>query len=376
MFKKLHLGNIFMRKILSVLLVLLCSFSALAKDSNKLSLPVRKQMNSISGHLRLLGPYIASENGFMSEANHKLIQKNIGELTQLFKNLKVHPVIQLEGLSINQHIMTEQLEQTVKLFNAKKKSEARAKFHAALNLCVSCHTQSPGIKDAKLFSDKEIESFKLTPYEKADMYFLTRDFEKAIKHYDSFLISSKKTDNDEFIFKSFERELIYYLKIKKSFSDAKMHLEEILKGKNFNDKVTQEVQDWLKSLSGKSLWDNFDSIKVTEDEMDKFMKTFIADDEDGPIFSPTNSSEVYDMNLSSILLDYYNSHPETKHGGRILYWLAMLDKKTNDDLYFSLGDYYLLACMEKYSKDPISKECYESYLEDMEINFTSKDKGL
>jgi hypothetical protein len=361
-----------MSKILCFFLLLTLG-NAYAKTKVDHTQLIRKKMNTISGHLRALGPYITSENGFVSESNHKLILDNLSELNNLFKNLKIHPVIQLEGLSINQHIMSEEMGQTVKLFSTKKKSEARAKFHAALNLCISCHAQSPGINAPKLFSDKEIDSYKLSDYEKADMYFLTRDFDKSIKIYDLFLANSKKMDNDEYIFKSLERELIYFVKIKKSFSQAKSHLEELLKKKNFNDKVTQEVNDWLKALSGKSLWDNYDPKKVKEDDMNTFMKNFITDDEEGPFFSPTNSSEVYDLNLSSILLDFYNAHPETKLGGKILYWLAMLDKKTNDDLFFSLGDYYLLACMEKYNKDPIAKECYESYMEDMEISYTSKE---
>jgi hypothetical protein len=108
--------------------------------------------------------------------------------------------------------------------------------------------------------------------------------------------------------------------------------------------------------------------------MEKFLKKFISDEEEGPIFTATNSSEVYDLNLSTILLDYYNAHSETKLGGRILYWLAVIDKRLNDDLYFSIGDFYLLTCMEKYSKDPIAKECYEAYSEDMEINLVTSGK--
>ena len=348
---------------------------ATAATKKELSLPVRKQMNIVSTHVRALGPFIASEDGFTNEKNHKFIQTHLTELSALFKGLKVHPVIQMEGLAINQHVMTEQLGQTAQLFKVKKKSEARAKLQAALNLCVHCHSQAPGIKNPKIFSDTDIEGYKLTTYEKADMYFVTRDFDKSLKLYDAFLKASKKTDDDEFVYKSFERELIYFVKIKKSFSEARIHFDELLKGKNFDQKVVQEVNDWQKALAGKSLWENYDASKVSEDDMAKFMKTFIADDEDGPIFSPTNSSEVYDLNLSSILMDYYNAHPETKLGGRILYWLAMLDKKINDDLFFSLGDFYLLMCMDKYSNDPIAKECAESYLEDMEINYISKEKA-
>lgn len=339
-------------------------------------LPVRKEMNNISRHIRELGLFIASEHEFMKDKNKAVIQKNLEELTALFKNLKAHPLIDTQGLSINQAVMTEQLEQTTALFKNDKKPMARAKFNAALNLCVSCHTQSPGMQrqEFKLFADKDITKMKLNEFERAELLFVTRDFDAAIALYDKFVRASKKTDDDENILKALERQLIYFIKVKKSFPMAKERFEQYLKLGNLNPTLTQEVSDWVKNLSGKSLWENFDPQTVKEEDMEKFMKTFIADDEEGPIFTATNSSEVYDLNLSSILLDYYNAHPETKLGAKILYWLATLDKRLNDDLFFSLGDYYLLACMEKYPKDPVAKDCYESYLDDLEINYLSKEK--
>ena len=187
-------------------------------------------------------------------------------------------------------------------------------------------------------------------------------------------MNSKKTDDDEFILKALERELIYFVKIKKDFTEGKVHFDKYLKANLFNEKISEEVSEWSRTLGGKSLWENYDPEKTKEEDMEKFMKSFIADDEDGPIFTVTNSSEVYDLNLSTILLDYYNSHPETKLGGKILYWLAILDKRINDDLFFSIGDYYLLSCMEKYSKDPVARECFEAYQEELKINYISKDK--
>lgn len=349
-----------------------------AKKKSTKEIPVRKEMNTISRHIRDMGLYIASEQEFLKEKNKPIIQKNLEELTALFKDLKVHPLIETQGLSINQAVMTEQLEQTTALFKNDKKPLARAKLNAALNLCVSCHTQSPGTKrqEFKLFADKDISKLKINDFERAELYFVTRDFDKAITIYDQFIKKSKKTDDDENILRALERELIYYVRIKKSFPEAKERFESYLKIGNLNQTVSQEVSDWVKALSGKSLWENFDATIVKEEDMEKFMKTFISDEEEGPIFSATNSSEVYDLNLSSILLDYYNAHPDTKLGAKILYWLATLDKRLNDDLFFSLGDYYLLACMEKYPKDPTAKDCYESYMDDLEINYLSKDKDF
>lgn len=335
---------------------------------------VRVQMNDISQTIRDLGPYIASESAFTNKKNKKVIEKKLVRLTDNFKNLQVHPVISTQGLSLTQSVMTDQLNQTVTLFKSDKKSLAHAKFTSALNLCVSCHTQSPGKDLPRLFGDKDIKKMKLKPFEKGELYFITRDYENAMSSYDEFLMKSKKSDDDEFIFKALERQLVYFVKIRKDFTAGKTHFEKYVAMKKFNSKINAEVAQWAKTLGGKSLWDNFNADKVTEEEMEKFMKGFIADEEEGPIFTVSESSEVYDLNLSSILLDYYNAHPETKHGAKILYWMAILDKRTNDDLFFSIGDYYLLSCMEKYSKDPVAKDCYDAYLEDVELNYTSGDK--
>ena len=373
----------------SKLLILMCTYFLSNQLFAKNNLPaqknskassqvhVRKKMNSISGIVRDLGLFIASEPEFVNPSNKLIIQQKLEELSNLFKNLKVHPVVDSQGLSLNRAVMSDQLDQTVSLFKNDRKSFARAKLNSALNLCISCHTQSPGTlnkeKD-KIFADKDIEKLKISDYERAELYFITRDFEKAIQLYDKFLKASKKTDDDEYIYKALERQLIYFVKLRKSFPLAKSRFETYLKDKIFNAKINQEVADWVKTLSGKSLWDQYDPIKTKEEDMEKFMKTFIVDDEEGPIFFATNSSEVYDLNLSSILIDYYNAHPETKLGATILYWLATLDKRLNDDLFFSLGDFYLLACMEKYPNDPVAKDCYESYMDDLEINYLSKEK--
>lgn len=365
-----------MKSSLIVCLLILSAPVWSQSKSKKQFLPdtaIRHKMNTISGTIRDLGPYIASESEFTKDKNKKHIQKSLNELTDLFKNLKTHPVISTQGLSLNQTIMTEQLQQTVGLFNNDKRSQTRAKFSAALNLCISCHTQSPGQELPKLFQDKDIAKMKLTTFEKAELYFISRDYVKAMELYDQFLLKSKKKDDDEFIFKALERELIYFVRIKKSFSDGKTQFDKYLKADLFNDKITEEIIEWNKALVGKNLWTDFNPETTKEEQMEKFMKTFITDDEEGPIFTVTNSSEVYDLNLSTILLDYYNAHPDTKLGAKILYWLAILDKRINDDLFFSVGDYYLLSCMEKYSKDPVASDCYDAYEEDMVINYINKE---
>lgn len=368
-------------KIFFVVLSLVFTSSLLAKTSTKSKKKVvkvdtnlRQEMNQISQKIRNLGPILASEENFSKEKNKTVIVTSLNDIQNKFKNLKKHPTIELQGLSINQLIMSEELKDVIHLVNKGKTAQGRAKLLSTLNLCVSCHSQSPGMQSTKLFSDADISNYQINNFEKAELYFVTRDYDKAINLYDDYLLKSKKTDDDELILKGLERQLIYYVKLKKDFTAGKNYFEGLLKKNTFSEGVTHEVNDWIKMLSGKPLWENFNASVVKEEEMDKFLKQFVTDDEEGPIFTTTNSSEVYDLNLSAILLDYYNAHPETKLGGKILYWLSILDKRINDDLFFSIGDFYLLACMEKYSKDPIAKDCYEAYVDDMQINLISNGK--
>ena len=337
---------------------------------------VRNEMNSISKTIRKLGPYIVSESEFLSSKNAKSIQGDLDYLVKQFEGLRVHPEIMMEGLTINQQVMLDQLKETSVLFKANQRSAARSKFNGALNLCIGCHTQSPGQGLAKLFPDTDIEKMKVSLFEKAELYFISRDYEKALKLYDDYIRQNQKKDDDENLFLSLERQLVYFVKIRKNFPEARVHFEAYLKNKMLSEKMGQEVGEWVDALRGKTLWEGFNPHSAKEEEMEKFMNNFVADDEAGPIFTVLHSSEVFDLNLMSILLDYYNAHPESKHGAKILYWLAILEKRVNSDLFFSMGDYYLLSCMEKYPKSPIAQDCFDSYEEEIESHYQLKGKKI
>lgn len=335
---------------------------------------VRAKMLGISHQLSELTPFIVSEVEFSKDQNQKKIAKHITQLKNSFKSLKDHPMMTSSGLSLNRSVMGEQLDQIEALFKQSKHDFARYKLLSALNLCVSCHTQTEHKQIERVFNEKEKDGVKLGVFEKAEYLYITRRYDEALPLYDQYIFEFRKADDDEKLFRAFERKLSYYVRLKRDYKSAHSSFESNLKNKDIPNRVRAEVNDWLKILSGKTLWDNFDAKKITEEEMGKFIQSFIKDNEDGPIFTVTDSTEVLDMDLSSILLEYYNQNPNTKLGAQILYWMAMIDRRLNDDLFYSLGDLYLVQCMEKYPEDPIAKDCFESYLEDMEFIYITKKK--
>lgn len=344
------------------------------KASNKNEAELRGTMLGIAHQLEDIVPYVVSEAEFKKPNNKKKIESSLKNLKTSFTKLKDHPAMAVSGLTLTQSIMAEQLTQVESLYRESKHDFARYKFLSSLNLCVSCHAQSENKALNRLFEEKNQKGLNLGAYEKAEYLYITRRYEEALPLYDQYIFEFRKSDDDEKLFRAFERKLNYYVRVKRDYKTARYSFTENLKNKEIPNRVRGEVNDWLKILNGKSLWDNFDAKKVSEEEMGKFISTFIVDNEDGPIFTVTDSTEVLDMDLASILLEYYNAHPGTKHGAQILYWMAMIDKRLNDDLFYSLGDLYLIQCMEKYPNDPIARDCFESYLEDMEFIYVTKKK--
>lgn len=335
---------------------------------------VKVKMDVISKTIKELTPLIVSEKDFIDDKNKKFIETRLKTLTGEFETLTVHPVLDSMGVSLNQAVITEELYQTQNLFNSNKKTLARAKFTALLNLCVSCHVQFDNKDTNKMvYSDKDLNALKISDFEKAEMLFISRDYKQSVALYDKIIMNSKKADDEEFVYQSLGRLLFYYVKINKNFAEGKIHFNKIVKAKVLTTSLELEVKDWAKALGKKSLWDAYNPATTTEDQMKKFMGTFINDEEEGPFFTVDSSSEVLDLNLSSILLDYYNAHADTKLGGQILYWLGILDKRLNNELFFSLGDYYFLSCMEKYPKEAIAQDCYDSYVQELEVNYLSKE---
>jgi cytochrome c556 len=63
------------------------SFAAGKSKQKPSTKAIRKEMNSISGLVREMGPFIASEQEFVKDTNKNVIQKTLEELAKSFKNL-------------------------------------------------------------------------------------------------------------------------------------------------------------------------------------------------------------------------------------------------------------------------------------------------
>lgn len=355
-------------------LIFLGLFSVLnganAKDTKPTETPINFQMKKISGELEKLVPSLIDEEKFSAKENEKPIQEILDNLVKLFQGLKKHPVIQTPGFKISRNQIETQLEETHAVFRTNKEL-ARHKINSTLGLCISCHTQLPRGDRLKLFSGYNLDNNFTGPFEKAEFYFITRDFEKAIVNYDFYINSFNKNFGDtKKLETSLNRKLTYFMRINRESKVGIQDFEQNLQNKELPNSVKERVQEWVKQLSKNSPSDQLDMKSISEQSMKERLDKITHDNERAPGISLFSYIEAQDLKNSGFLYQYLYLHPQSPLLPEILYNLALFDKRLNLNLFYSLGDLYLLECMEKYPKNPIAKKCYQAYEEDKIFSYT------
>lgn len=333
---------------------------------------INVEMNKISTELEKLLPHLVDEQSFTSKKNEPHISKSLERLYKLFTDLKTHPQTKSPGIAITREVMTSQIKDTISIFKGPKKSFARYKINSALTLCISCHTQQPKGEQLKLFSNFNLEKTTLNDYSKAEFLFITREFNDSIKYYSKFIANYKKTDRDtNQLHSALNRKLTYFTRLTPDTGLAILSFNHDLENKNLPKSVTEEIKSWIKELAIKRSWNNFDAINASEAEMKKFIENEIKPSiSDSPIMGLFDEKEVDDLLISGILFQYLNNHPESSLAPQTLYWLGKIDKRLNNNLFYSLGDLYLIECIEKYPKTATAKECYQEYEEEITFSYT------
>jgi tetratricopeptide (TPR) repeat protein len=327
-------------------------------------------MFEISKEIDKLTPFLLNGDKFTDSKNEKIINEHLNNLVNLFKTIQKHPKISTTGFSISRDQIETQLKETLDAFNSKHQSFARHKLNSTLGLCISCHTQLPTGEKLKIFGGIDIEKNIQHVFEKAEFYFITRDFPKAIQNYDLFISQYKKNDDRLLLESALNHKLTYFTRIMRTKTEeAIASFNENLKNKEIPETTRLQITNWIKELKATTALDNTGK-PITEKQMKQFLKKVTRNNEEGPRVSMFANHEAQDLKISGILYEYLNSNPESSLVPEILYNLATIDKRLNFNIFYSLGDLYLKECIEKYPTSRFAKLCYQEYEEEKILSYT------
>lgn len=337
-----------------------------------LSAPINAHMHDISVELEKLSPFLFKEEKFADPKNEKFIKEYLQNLVLKFKDIKAHPAINTPGYSFSRNQIEVQLKETIEIFsrnhNSYHKEYARHKLNSTFGLCISCHTQLATGDKLKIFANNEVSM--TDPFEKAEFYFITRDFSKAVEQYDLFINGFDQLKERKNLETALNHKLVYYMRVHRNKNqEAVAGFTKNMENKNIPPAVREQISEWIKELNLVQFF-TVNGKNVSEKEMKKFLSEITKENEDGPRLTLYSKAEVKDLRISGLLYEYINAHPHSRLTGEILYNLAIIDKHMNFSLFYSLGDLYLIECMTKFAHQPIAKSCYKEYEEEKILSYT------
>jgi len=326
-------------------------------------------MSEFSVHLLDLETFTLSRDKFNDPKNSPLITEHLKKMIELSKKVSHTDKVQNNmGLKFSRDLLEQHLTETERVFRLGNREYAHWMINTTVNICLSCHTQMPGIE--RHFDTLGAKEKKISPFEQAELFFTFRSFDKAIEIYDDLIKGYPKNGiKIDKLETAIRRKLSYYVRVKQSPEDAINSLKKNILNKNLPLVVRKTLNNWSVDLKS---WNKIPTPNIksaTEDEIRIFVKKLIGNEMDSKL-TFNNEKMTGFLRVSGFLYQYLSENTKNNFTGEILYWLALSDRRLSNDLFYSLADIYLKECIRDYSKLPIAKKCFDEYKDGILFSYT------
>ena len=317
-------------------------------------------------------PYTSSELKFSDPHHEKSINQALEKLTVNFQQAKHSKEIKRPTLEPSYQTLIKQVEDAKVHFSAGNKHYARIKLNQISHLCISCHTQFPEDRlKSQITNHQAIEKvFKEDDFNKANIEFILRDYQKALSSYKKFIKkrakknrSNAKTDQyllpqkqlfDRELYQAVFNSILIKTKVNGDAKEALKYLKNIEREIELPKYVLTEIEKWEDQLRK---WTG----EVNINKKIKSLKTDSVLDGDHDIDLLMISGNLSKKNYTD---------PAQLKQNDLLYWMAMTEYRVGKNSFYSLGDIYLKKCIEIYQKTKPAKECFQAYEEEVMFRHT------
>jgi len=301
-----------------------------------------------------LAPGLVSKDLFMAADQERPMKEGLERLDALMSGLKKHERLQGLGFKIPAKQLQENSHAAVTAFAKGQKDLSWMHLRALVHGCNQCHTQVSGTQAPPwhLTQDRLPKgSFAL-----AETWYLFRDYSRAMEFYLSVIsqygLASITLDE---LRVSLEKVLAMTLRIDRSPQKAHEIFSSIQKADLIPLDIKTEIGLWLDELSRLKKMTLPTSETSSAKSVDEFSDQVLR--QVYPVMQHPGSRKASAYLASGVLLEFVNSH-EKAVLPRILYWLGVSLRETDDTLFSSSSTYYLAECIRRFPKDPVAKVCY------------------
>lgn len=351
-----------MNKQFIILMVLIISAPVLTSTI----LPMNRAFVALTDLL----PFLQDQGAFLDNKNGTQIKEKLLTLDKALKTARHSTLIQHDLFAPSYALITENISESVKAFEAGKKGYSHWMLQELTNLCLDCHTRMPETH-ASSFQSGELQ---LEPGKFKNLYALATA-QLIVRRYADAKNTFLRDIQDKLIKKDFENLLLPFqqillidTKVQRDLEGMEKTIDLYVKKETMPDSLKKTLKKWHKRIG---FWKK-DLFHKNGIQNDKELKLFIKN-KLTPLKNTAYLDESYQVDLligSGLLSHYFFINPETSLAPEVSYWLGLLEKRLKRNDFFGSGDYFLKQCIRKYPRHPAAKECLIEYKESVEFDFS------
>ncbi len=329
--------------------------------------------------VKSLYPYIVSYEKFSSKQKESEIKQHIEVLLKNSSQLSHFDSFKSLNFKLTTNVMQEHIARLSETFNSGNKIYAHWMLGSLLQGCASCHAQlSSRVTPAYSLMPKD---FKGSLFEKAEVFFATRNFSEALKNYNAIIesypklgASEEKVSADQ-LETALRKKLAIFLRIERDPATALVNLNADSANEKLPKNLRELIAAWTKNLQRKELLGLSKAEKHSFSKLEKLSKTWLQEKGGDSLSNMNPDLAPQILLLSGAWYEFLTSTSTPEQTASALYWLSISDRLLNMSYFFSMSDLYLRECIEAYPKSKIAKQCFKEFEKSIEFQY-SGSRGL
>lgn len=326
----------------------------------------RPAMHLLAKEISALQKFMVSDASFSAPENGEKIKGSLGKLSGHLNALQ-GSFPGDPALKANARMLASHMAETERLFASGNKNFARYMLQSSMQMCIACHTREKSLD----FAWPEPEADGLSPLEKGNYYFATRQFEKGKEAFTQVVAGYPGNQLTMAQLRSALLSLaVYFARVKDDPKGASSYFGEIAQRKDIPSYLRSEVSAWAQDFAA---WgkEKKGGQKLGETELVGAAKKLLASDDFSLIGDSDRKFHVRRLRASALLhrvLEAPGDRSPMK--AQAILMLGQIYDRISYNLFFRFGEMYLKACVRDYPKSKVARDCYDALEQAVSAGFS------
>jgi hypothetical protein len=349
-------------------LMLMSANAAQGVDSKPSTNPAQTKeiMNGIYASMRQVLPMSLNDKSFYDPKNRAEIQKHLDNLSKSSHLLTEHSKVKDESFKFVSQSFQRDSREVANWFREGRTDEARYMLHNITENCISCHMKGSGTgkfpATAGFFDNIDIAS--LNDMERARLQIATRQFDEAMKTYESVFESKKLAPSDLIFLDAFSDYLKVSIRVQRDNERPLKVLEKYRATQKLPQFVDTQLADWIDALK------DLNNTKAQKPSLET-ARSWMAKAQTQMKFPRDRDGMIYFIAASGTLNDLISADSLKKEQlAEAYYMLGYIEEIIGRSFWVSQSEYMLEAAIRTAPKSRHARDAYALLEENVYLDYS------